>query len=133
MMAVLQGLTTMVLTADDVEAAAAWYADVLGAEHYFRRPEEGTAQYVEFRLGPDEDEFGIMDRQFSPGAGGQGTSVTYWHVADIEATLASLLERGSTVQAPVMERGEGFFTASIVDPFGNVLGLMQSPHWAARH
>ena len=48
----LQGLTTMVLTADDVDAAADWYSDTLGIGPYFRRPETGPAAYVEFRIGP---------------------------------------------------------------------------------
>ena len=29
-------------------------------------------------------------------------------------------------------RGEGFVTASVVDPFGNLLGVMTNPHWTAR-
>ena len=80
-MTVLHGLTTMVLTADDVDAAATWYGDVLGVAPYFRRPETGPAAYVEFRIGPDEDELGIMDRTFAPACTtGAGTSITYWQV-----------------------------------------------------
>jgi hypothetical protein len=30
-------------------------------------------------------------------------------------------------------REAGFVTGSIVDPFGNVVGLMHSPHWLAGH
>ena len=31
-------------------------------------------------------------------------------------------------------RGDGgFITASVVDPFGNVLGIMQNPHWREQH
>jgi hypothetical protein len=29
----------------------------------------------------------------------------------------------------VKDRGEGFVTASVVDPFGNVLDLIHSPHY----
>lgn len=130
----LQGLTTMVLTADDVEAASAWYADVLGISPYFRQPETGEAAYVEFRIGPDEDELGIMNRAFAPATTpGAGTSTTYWHVDDIESALADLLNRGAAEHTPITERGEGFSTASVVDPFGNILGIMHSPHWAERH
>lgn len=133
-MSVLQGLTTMVVTADDVDAAAEWYTGVLGTEPYFRRPETGPAGYVEFRIGPDEDELGIMDRTFMPAASaGSGTSITYWHVDDIEATMSDLLARGAVEHDAVTSRGEGFVTASVVDPFGNVIGLMHSPHWAERH
>lgn len=134
-MSMLRGLTTMVLTAEDVEAAAAWYADVLDAAPYFRNPETGRAAYVEFRLGPDEDELGIMDRSYAPpGTTGAGTSVTHWHVEDVEATMADLVSRGAQVHGPATVRGDaGFVTGSIIDPFGNVVGLMHSPHWAEQH
>lgn len=125
----------MVLTADDVEAAARWYSEALGLEPYFRNPAEGPAAYIEFRLGPDEDELGIMDRRFAPPApAGPGTQVTYWFVEDVQSAVDDLLSRGAEPHAPVTARGDiGFVTASIIDPFGNVLGLMHSPHWAERH
>ena len=134
-MAALRGLTTMVLTADDVEAAARWYGDALGIEPYFRNPPEGTAAYIEFRIGPDEDELGIMDRRYAPPSPeGSGSVVTYWFVEDVQQAVDDLLGRGAAAHAPVTVRGdEGFVTASITDPFGNVLGLMHSPHWAGRH
>ena len=133
-MTTLQGLTTLVLTADDVAAATDWYADLLRISPYFRRPEKGPAAYVEFRLGPDEDELGIMDRAYAPtGSTGSGTSITHWQVDDVERTLADLVARGASVHTPVTERGAGFITASVIDPFGNVIGLMRSPHWAERH
>jgi hypothetical protein len=34
---------------------------------------------------------------------------------------------------PVTERGVGFVTASVVDPFGNALGLMRNPHSLGVH
>ncbi len=130
----LQGLTTMVLTADDVDAAVTWYAEVLGVAAYFRQPETGPADYAEFRIGPDEDELGIMNRAYAPGStAGASASVTYWHVDDVESTLRELVSRGAQVHEPVTERGGDFVTASVIDPFGNVVGLMHSPHWAGRH
>ena len=130
----LQGLTTMVLTADDVDAAADWYSGALGASPYFRRPESGPAAYVEFRIGPDQDELGIMNRAYAPaGSSGAGGSTTYWQVDGVESALDALLARGAQIHAPTTERGGGFTTASIIDPFGNILGLMHSPHWAHRH
>ena len=38
---------------------------------------------------------------------------------------------GATEYQPVMKRGEGFVTASVVDPFGNVLGVMYNQHYLA--
>ena len=45
----LRGLTTVSFWADDVIAARDWYAEVLGIEPYFQRPEEGPLAYIEFR------------------------------------------------------------------------------------
>jgi hypothetical protein len=44
-----------------------------------------------------------------------------------------LVALGATVHDPVTVREAGFVTGSVVDPFGNVLGLMHSPHWLAGH
>ena len=30
---------------------------------------------------------------------------------------------------PVLERGPGFVTASVIDPFGNLLGVMYNQHY----
>lgn len=133
-MSVLQGLTTMVMTADDVDAACSWYAQVIGIEPYFRQPAQGPAAYVEFRVGPDEDELGIMNRTYAPeGSAGHGSSITYWCVGDLAEALNQLIDLGATEHTPVVHRGGGFMTASVCDPFGNVIGLMRSPHWTAQH
>lgn len=133
-MSILNGLTTLVLTAEDVEAAGVWYSDLLGAEPYFRQPEEGPAASLEFRIGPDEDELGIMNRAYSPeGTTPGSSSVTYWHVDDVEAAVTQLVDHGAQPHAPVTPRGPEFVTASVTDPFGNVIGLMYSPHWSGQH
>lgn len=53
----------------------------------------------------------------------------YWHVDDVDATLEKLLSLGAKQYEPPMERGPGFVTASVVDPFGNVLGFMYNAHY----
>ena len=133
-MTILQGLTTMVLTADDADAASRWYADILGTTPYYRSPQTGPCAYTEFRIGPDEDELGIMDRSFmTPSPTPTTTPITYWHTDDIHTTFTTLVAHGAHAHAPITERGGGFTTASIVDPFGNAVGIMHSPHWRARH
>jgi len=61
----LRGLTTVGYFADDVSAARDWYADLLGIEAYFARPEDGPPAYVEFRVGDHQHELGIIDRRFA--------------------------------------------------------------------
>ena len=126
----LRGLTTLNLFADDVTTAAEWYAELLGSQPYFTREVGGATAYVEFRVGDYEHELGIVDARFAtgrtPGAVGP---VTYWHVDDVDAAYARLLALGATSHEPVVERGPGFVTASVVDPFGNLLGVMYNRHY----
>jgi predicted enzyme related to lactoylglutathione lyase len=131
-----RGMATVNLWADDLAAARDWYSRLFGVEAYFQRPSSERPAYVEFRIGDDEDEFGIIDRRFAPPAmqPGPGGAILHWHVDDIESTHARLLELGATAYDPITKRGDsGFITASVVDPFGNVIGIMQNPHWAALH
>jgi predicted enzyme related to lactoylglutathione lyase len=127
----LRGLSTVSFFAADVTAAAAWYTDVLGVEPYFRRPAEGPPAYLEFRVGDYEHELGIIDARFAPGghAGRPGGAIAYWHVDDVHAVFDRLLALGATEYEAPTERGPGFVTASVVDPFGNVLGVMYNRHY----
>jgi predicted enzyme related to lactoylglutathione lyase len=127
----LRGLTTVTLLSDDVAAAAAWYAEVLGAQPFFRRPLEGPPAYVEFRVGDYQHELGIMDARWSPHPRPDrpGGALAYWAVDDVRATHERLLALGATTYDPPTERGPGFVTASVVDPWGNVLGVMENQHY----
>ena len=127
----LRGLTTVSFWADDVAAARDWYAGVLGIEPYFQRPEDGSPAYIEFRIGADQDELGLIDRRYAPASAARdpGGTVIYWQVDDVPAAVTRLVELGATEYQPVVEREAGFVTASVVDPFGNILGLIYSPHF----
>jgi predicted enzyme related to lactoylglutathione lyase len=127
----LRGLAQVNIPADDVAAARDWYARATGVEPYFQQPDAEAPAYVEFRLGDDQHELGIIDRRYLPpsAAVGPGGVIARWHVDDLDGTVARLLELGATAHEPVTPRGEGFATASVVDPFGNILGLIHSPHY----
>lgn len=132
----LRGMATVNYWADDVAAARDWYAQVLGSEAYFQNPDAAQPAYVEFRIGDDEDELGIVSRKYAPTGTqpGPGGAVLYWHVDDIEAALERLKSMGAREHEPLTRRGDsGFVTASVVDPFGNILGIMHNPHWAEWH
>ena len=125
----LRGLTTVTYFSDDVAAAVAWYSEVLGAKPYFARPVDGPPAYVEFRIGDYQHELGILDSRFAaPGPRGGG-AVTYWAVDDVQAAYDRLLELGATSHDAPTERGPGFVTASVTDPFGNILGVMYNQHY----
>jgi predicted enzyme related to lactoylglutathione lyase len=127
----LRGLTTVTYLADDVAAAADWYAGLLGAGPYFSRPVEGRLAYAEFRIGDYQHELGILDRRFAAPSepGKAGGAVVYWHVDDVQASFGRLLALGATAREEPVERGPGFVTASVIDPFGNILGVMYNQHY----
>lgn len=126
----LRGLANVSFFADDMKAAVAWYSKVLGLEPYFQRPSAENPAYVEFRIGDFQDELGIIDKKYAPqGADIPSGSVIYWHVDNVAAELKKLIAAGATEYEPVTERGVDWTTASVVDPFGNILGLIHSPHY----
>lgn len=130
----LRGMATVNFWADDVVAARDWYSELFGVEAYFQRPDTANPAYVEFRIGDNEDEFGIIDRNYAPRAmqPGPGGAILLWHVDDIEAAFARLIAMGATEYDPITSRGgSGFVTASVIDPFGNILGIMYNPHYVA--
>ncbi|MEV4013215.1 VOC family protein [Nonomuraea angiospora] len=122
----LRGFATISFYAADLEAAKAWYAELLGIEPYYQVP-----GYIEFRVGDHQHELGIIDARYAPAGATDGPagSITYWHVDDLEPALDRLVALGAKEYQPITERGEGFVTASVIDPFGNILGVMYNPHY----
>jgi predicted enzyme related to lactoylglutathione lyase len=129
---VFRGFATVSFYATDLAAASAWYSELFGMEPYYAfPPPPNQPAYVEFRIGDSGDELGIIDRKYGPGGASNppGGAVMYWHVDDLDATVRKLLDMKAAEYEPVTARGEsGFTTASVVDPFGNILGVMHNPH-----
>jgi predicted enzyme related to lactoylglutathione lyase len=123
---VLKGLATVIFYAASHEKAIKWYSELLGIEPYFNVP-----GYSEFRIGDYEHELGIIDRKYAPKGYSPNPSgaIIFWHVDHLQATLELLISMGAKEYEPVTDRTEGFVTASVVDPFGNVLGIMHNPHY----
>jgi predicted enzyme related to lactoylglutathione lyase len=129
----LRGFATINYWATDLQAAKQWYTELLGVEPYFERAgPDGRLAYAEFRIGDHQDELGLVDRAWAPhdAASEPGGAVMYWHVDDIAATFERVLSMGAREYQPITPRGDqGFVTAAVVDPFGNVLGIMYNPHF----
>jgi predicted enzyme related to lactoylglutathione lyase len=126
---VLRGLSTISFYAADVEKASQWYSEFLKTEPYFK-----VQGYVEFRLGDYQHELGIIDSKYASKNASQnpGGAIAYWHVDDLEKTLETLLSKGATIYEPIIDRSSGkmaFVTASVIDPFGNILGIMSNTHY----
>ena len=114
------GLRTVIYHAPDLAAAKAWYSKVLEAEPYFDQP-----FYVGYAVGGFE--LGLLpDAEKPTGPGGQQA---YWGVADIDAELKRLAALGAQPTGPVMDVGEGIKHVEFADPFGNLSGLIENPHF----
>jgi predicted enzyme related to lactoylglutathione lyase len=121
MTASLLGLRTNIYKVTDLTRAKAWYAKLFGIEPYFDEPFYVGFNVGGFELGLDPD---VSEQK--PGPGG---SVTYWGVGSMDDTMASLKKSGATIHSDAREVGEGIKVASIEDPFGNVVGLIENPHF----
>ena len=127
----LRGMATVSYWANDVAAARKWYAELLGIEPYFERPDSENPEYVEFRLGDFQAELGIVSSKYMPkdAKAGLGGAILFWHVDDVAEMVEKLRMMGAKEYEPLIERGAGFITASVVDPFGNILGIQHNPHY----
>ena len=110
-----QGIKTVLHPVTDLPKAKAVYTALLGIE-----PQADSDYYVGFDTAGQH--IGLL-----PGGGPQGLTapVAYWHVPDIEAKLAEVTAAGATLTEAAHDVGGGRLVATVTDPDGNVLGLLQ--------
>jgi len=108
-------IKTVLHPVSDLAKAKAVYAALLGIA-----PQTDSSYYVGFEA--EGQHIGLV-----PDGGPQGMTspVAYWHVPDIEAKLAEVTAAGATVKEAAHEVGGGRLVATVTDPDGNVLGLIQ--------
>lgn len=114
-----KGLRTIIYPTTDLAKATEWYTRIVGHPPYFNEP-----FYVGFNVGGFE--LGLLppgdeDADESP--------TTYWGVDDIHAECARVVALGATPKRAIADVGDGILVASVLDPFGNVVGLIQNPHF----
>lgn len=126
---VLRGIASVVLVSSDLASARAWYAEFLGLEPHYE-----TAAYVEFRFGDYEQDLGIVGAKFARGPDprsiGPSGATVYWHVEDVRGVFDRALKLGARLHEPPRDLGHGLVTATVIDPFGNILGFSYNPHYA---
>jgi predicted enzyme related to lactoylglutathione lyase len=112
-----QGIKTVLHPVSDLAAAKAVYTALLGFP-----PQHDAPYYVGYDA--EGQHIGLV-----PGGGPQAMTspVAYWHVTDIQAKLAEVTAAGATVKDPVRDVANGRLVATVTDPDGNVLGLLQDP------
>jgi len=115
------GLRTAIYHVDDINKGRDWYASVLGFAPYFDEP-----FYVGFNVAGYE--LGLQPAEGSSRDKADG-AVAYWGVENAEVAFTRIIELGATVHEPVQDVGGGIKVATVKDPFGNVFGVIENPHF----
>jgi len=115
------GLRTVVYRANDLAKAKAWYSEVLGKQPYFDQP-----FYVGFNVGGYE--LGLVP-DGKAGTSRDSTGIAYWGVSDAKTAYDRLLKMGALAHEPIQDVGEGIVVGAVTDPFGNIFGVIDNPHF----
>jgi predicted enzyme related to lactoylglutathione lyase len=114
----IQGLRTVIYPVTALTEARDWYARVLEKAPYFDQP-----FYVGFAVGGFE--LGLVpDGQ--PGSSG---ATAYWGTPDVAAEVARLAGLGAALESGIQDVGDGIKVATIRDPYGNLFGIIENPHF----
>lgn len=115
------GLRTVIYRVPDLARAKEWYSAAFGMTPYFDEP-----FYVGFSIGGFE--LGL-DPAVHDTAAGPGGSVAYWAVRNIDDAVGHFSGQGAAVKAPIQDVGGGIRVATVSDPFGNLIGLIENPNF----
>lgn len=107
-----QGIETVVYPVKDIAKAKALFRQLLGVEPYV-----DEAYYVGFEVDGQEID---LDPN-----GHNADMTAYYHVDGIHKHLQSLLTAGADLVEDVKHVGGGRLIASVKDPDGNIIGLVQ--------
>lgn len=115
------GLRTTIYKVGDITKAKEWYSKAFEIQPYFNEP-----FYVGFNVGGYE--LGLQPEK-EPTKNKIESVVTYWGVNNINETYKRLIELGATENEKPYNVGGEIMTATVKDPFGNVVGLIYNPEF----
>lgn len=110
-----QGLRTTIYHVTDLARATEWYTQLVGHPPYFNEP-----FYVGFNVGGYE--LGLLPDDAD-------TAVTYWGTDNIDEEITRLNKLGAATLHPIQDVGGNIRVASVKDPFGNTIGIIENPHF----
>ncbi|MFV8784315.1 VOC family protein [Microbulbifer sp. SA54] len=115
------GLRTVIYGVSNIAEAKAWYTTLLEQEPYFDSEFYVGFNVGGFELGLDPDARNVTSRA-------DGV-VAYWGVDSISAQVERLNGLGARQHGEIVDVGEGILIASFLDPYGNIFGLIENPHF----
>jgi len=115
----LKTVESIVRFVPDIEAAASWYADLLGATVEHENPNYAFVR----RQGGMLIGFHPADEKCPGGIGG---TTVYWEVDDLASAVERLQRRGARLHRGPALTDLGAKVAMLLDPFGCTIGLNES-------
>jgi predicted enzyme related to lactoylglutathione lyase len=116
----IAGLYTAIYHVADIASAKQWYASFLGQPPYFDEPFYAGFNVAGYELG------------LLPIADAKNRTrgcVADWGVKNIAAAVAELQAKGQKLFEEIADVGGGIKTASLLDADGNIIGLIENPHF----
>ncbi len=117
----MKGLRTTIYQVNDMNAARQWYTRAFNTEPYFNEP-----FYVGYNIGGFE--LGLQPDSIDPDTKTRSV-ISYWGVDDIQETYDFLLSIGAQENEKPTNVGGEIVTATVIDPWGNVLGIIYNPEF----
>jgi predicted enzyme related to lactoylglutathione lyase len=115
------GLRTAIYKVADLDKAKEWYAKAFNTQPYFDEP-----FYVGFNIGGFE--LGLLPEEITPIEKAESV-VAYWGVDKIEEEFERLIKLGATENEKPTDVGGDIKTATVKDPWGNLIGIIYNPHF----
>jgi predicted enzyme related to lactoylglutathione lyase len=109
-------LRTVIYYVPNMQQAKEWYIKLTGNQPYFDEP-----FYIGFDFNGCELGLHPQDDTVKPG----NQTVSHWAVDAIEDCVTKLTQHGAEVLHPVSEVGGGIKVATVIDPWGNAVGLIE--------
>ena len=109
-------LRTVIYYVPDLQKAKEWYIKLTGVQPYFDEP-----FYVGFDFNGCELGLHPQDETVTPG----NQTISHWAVDEIEKCIAKLIDKGATILHKVSDVGGGIKVATVIDPWGNAVGLIE--------
>lgn len=113
------GLRTTIYKVSDIKKGAKWYSKAFEEKPYFQEPYYVGFNIHGFELGLQPEENPTTDKAESV--------IAYWGVENIQKTYERLVNIGAVENEKPYHSGKNIITATVKDPFGNVIGLIYNP------
>jgi len=115
------GLRTTIYKVGDLEKAKDWYSLVFGTAPYFDEP-----YYVGFNIGGYE--LGLQPEK-NLRVDKAESVVAYWGIEDIDSAFNFFISSGAVEHEKPFKVGGEIMTATVKDPWGNIIGLIDNPEF----